>query len=222
MTRQLRARPTSLSLMCGRRPCWPNWGASMRHGLLLAETLSQMNERGMALVAASFGMQTAWRIEMLAGEGGAAERVARQGCEELEHLGERACLSTQACQLADALYALGRYEESEQWARRGLELGSTDDLATQFGGLSMLSRLLARKGDIDAALALADQVDGLATTSDDPRDPGDAAVNRGEILYLAGDLAQADEMISQAIGHYARKGATAYVARARRLFAAWT
>jgi hypothetical protein len=29
-------------------------------------------------------------------------------------------------------------------------------------------------------------------------------------------------MISQAIGHYARKGATAYVARARRLFAAWT
>jgi hypothetical protein len=86
----------------------------------------------------------------------------------------------------------------------------------------MLSRLHARKGDIAAALALADQVDGLATTSDDPRDPGDAALNRGEILYLAGDLAQADEMISQAIGHYARKGATAYVARARRLFAAWT
>jgi class 3 adenylate cyclase/tetratricopeptide (TPR) repeat protein len=189
---------------------------------LLAETLTQMNERGMALVTASFGMQTAWRIEMLVGDEAAAERVARQGCEELEHLGERACLSTQACQLADALYALGRYEESEQWARRGLELGSTDDLATQFGGLSMLSRLLARKGDIGAALALADQVDGLATTSDDPRDPGDAALNRGEILYLTGDLARADEMISQAIGHYGRKGATAYVARARRLFAAWT
>jgi hypothetical protein len=29
-------------------------------------------------------------------------------------------------------------------------------------------------------------------------------------------------MISQAIGHYGRKGATAHVARARRLFAAWT
>jgi hypothetical protein len=29
-------------------------------------------------------------------------------------------------------------------------------------------------------------------------------------------------MIGQAIGHYGRKGATAYVARTRRLFAAWT
>jgi hypothetical protein len=35
---------------------------------LLAETLAQMNERGTALIAAAFGMQTAWRIEMRAAE----------------------------------------------------------------------------------------------------------------------------------------------------------
>jgi hypothetical protein len=187
---------------------------------LLDETLTQLNERGMAFLAA-YAMQMAWRIEMLAGDDAAAERVARQGCELLERLGEHAYLSTQACQLADALYVLGRYEESEQWALHGLELGSSDDLATQFLGLSVQSRLLARKGDISAALTLAEQVAALATTSDDPRDPGDAALNRAELTYLTGDSAQADELIAEAIGHYQRKGATAYVDRARRLARTW-
>jgi class 3 adenylate cyclase/tetratricopeptide (TPR) repeat protein len=188
---------------------------------LLAETITQMNERGQAFLAA-YAMQITWRIEMLAGDDTAAERVARQGCEQLERLGEHSFLSTQACQLADALYALGRYEESGRWALRGLELGSSDDLATQFLGRSVQSRLLARKGDISAALALAEQVDALAAISDDPRDSGDAALSRAEISYLAGDPAQAGKMIDQATEHYRRKGATAYIARARRLTAAWT
>ena len=188
---------------------------------LLAETIAQMNERGLALLA-GIALQTAWRTEMLAGDDAAAERVARRGCEQLDRLDEHAYLSTQSCQLADALYALGRYEESEQCALRGLALGSSHDLATQFLGLSVRSRLLARKGDITAALALADQVDGLAATSDDPRDPADAALNRAEITSLDGDHGRASELISQAIEHYQRKGATAYVVRARRLAAQWT
>ena len=188
---------------------------------LLTETIAQMNERGLAM-RAGHAMQTAWRIEMLAGDDAAAERAARLGCEQLDSLGEQNYLSTQSCQLADALYALGRYDEAEQWALRGLELGSSDDLATQFIGLSVRSRLLARKGDMAAALALADQVDGLARVSDDPRDPADAALNRAEISYLASQYARVSEMVDEAVKHYARKGATAYVARARRLAADWT
>jgi class 3 adenylate cyclase/tetratricopeptide (TPR) repeat protein len=188
---------------------------------LLTETVAQMNERGLAMLA-GYAMQTAWRIEMLAGDDAAAERAARRGCEQLDCLGEHAYLSTQSCQLADTLYALGRYDESEQWALRGLELGSSDDLATQFLGLSVRSRLLARKGDMTAALALAGQVDGLARVSDDPRDPADAALNRAEINYLAGDYTRVSEMIDEAIKHYIRKGATAYVERTRRLAAQWT
>ena len=187
---------------------------------LLSETIAQMNERGLALLA-GYAMQTAWRIEMLAGDDAAAERVARHGCEQLDRLDEHAFLSTQSCQLADALYALGRYEESEQWALRGLELGSSDDLATQFLGLSVRSRVSARKGNIGAALALAEQVDRLAGTSDDPRDPADAALNRAEITHLAGDGSRASELIGQAIEHYQRKEATAYIARVHRLAAQW-
>ena len=73
-----------------------------------------------------------------------------------------------------------------------------------------------------AAFALAEQVDGLAKISDDPRDPADAALNRAEISYLAAQYARADEMIDEAITHYGRKGATAYITRARRLAAQWT
>jgi tetratricopeptide (TPR) repeat protein len=187
---------------------------------LLAETVAQMNERGMHLSAA-LAMHAAWDCEMLAGEHAAAEQAIRHGCEQLERLGEHSYLSTYACELAEALYALGRYEESEQWALRGLELGSKDDLATQLFGLSVRSRLLARKGELAAALALAERVDALAASSEDPRDSGDAALYRAELMHLTGARAKAEAMTQRAIDCYQRNGATARAARARRMARQW-
>jgi class 3 adenylate cyclase/tetratricopeptide (TPR) repeat protein len=188
---------------------------------LLAQTVAQIEERGLRLLAA-MAMGTAREIEMLAGDPAAAERMARQGCEQLKRLGERSWLSTQACHLADALYALGRYEESEQWALHGLELGSRDDLVTQVYGLSVRSRLLAQGGDASAALALAEEADDLARTSDSPRALGDAALSLAEVMYLTGDLARAQKTARRATDCYRRKGASAYVARAQLLGATWT
>jgi len=115
--------------------------------------------------------------------------------------------------LADALYALGRYGESEQWVLRGLDLASPDDLGGLMIGLGVRSRLHARQGDISAALAAAEQVDTLAQVSEDPRDPGDAALDRAEIMYLTGDTESAQQMAQQAIDHYLRNGAVARAAR---------
>jgi class 3 adenylate cyclase/tetratricopeptide (TPR) repeat protein len=188
---------------------------------LLTETLAQMKERGMRLQVAAW-MQGAWDIEMLAGDHAAAERAARQGCEQLERLGEHSFLSTEACSLAEALYALGRYDEAEQWARRGLELGGRDDLLTQVMGLGVRSRILARKGQASAALALAEEAGSLARTSDSPWIQGDAALALAEVMHLTGDRVRAAEMTQRAIECYQRNGATARAARARRLTAAWT
>jgi tetratricopeptide (TPR) repeat protein len=187
---------------------------------VLAETIGHANERGLAFSAA-YAMQGGGEIEMLAGDYAAAERLGRQTCEQLDRLGERAVLSTTAVELAEALYALGRYEEAGQWARRGLELGSSDDLATQVGGLGVQAKLLAREGETSAALELAERVDRLARTSQDPRYPGDSALYLAEILYLAGDPTRAAEMTQRAIDLYQSKGATAFAARARRLAAQW-
>jgi len=187
---------------------------------LTADNIAQMNERGMVLLTA-LEMQPAWLTEMLAGDPMEAERLARQGCDQLEQLGERGWLSTQACQLADALYELGRYQEAGQWAQRGLDLGGEDDLSTQVAGLSLRSRLLAREGDNITAVALAHRVEELATTSDSPIYHGDAALNLAEILSLTGDRAGAEQAVRRAVSCYQHKGATAYIARARRLAAVW-
>jgi hypothetical protein len=159
--------------------------------------------------------------EMLADDHAAAERAARQGCEQLESLGEHTYLSTLACHLAEALYALRRYSESELWALRGLELGSKDDLATQVMGLNVRSRLLARKAEASAALALAEDTDSLARTTDSPWLQGDAALSLAEVMYLTGDRMRATEVTQRAIDCYQRNGAVARAARARRLAAQW-
>jgi tetratricopeptide (TPR) repeat protein len=169
----------------------------------------------------AFAMQGGYEIETLAGDDAAAERAAREGCEQLDRLGERAVLSTTACELAESLYALGRYDEAWQWAGRGLELGSSGDLATQVGGLGMQARLLARQGKAGAALALAEQADRIARTSQDPRYPGDSALYLAEIMYLSGDRTRAEQMTQRAIELYESKGAPAFAARARRLAAQW-
>jgi class 3 adenylate cyclase/tetratricopeptide (TPR) repeat protein len=187
---------------------------------LWTASVAQMNERGMRLFLA-MSMEVVWVIEMLAGDHAAAERAARQGCEQLERLGEHAFLSTHSCELAEALYALGRYDESEVWALRGLELGGRDDLATQRMGLGLRSRLLARKGQASKALALAEEADSLARTTDSPWEQGDAALDLAEVMHLTGDRARAAEMTQRAIDCYQRNGATARVARAQRLTAAW-
>jgi tetratricopeptide (TPR) repeat protein len=187
---------------------------------LLTDTVAQMNERGMRLFVAE-STEMVWITEMLDGNHAVAERAARQGCEQLERLGERAFLSAHSCELAEALYALGRYEESEQWALRGLELGSRDDLVTQVMGLGVRSRVLARKGQASAALALAEETDSLARTSDSPWIQGDAALYLAEVLHLAGDRVRAAEMTQRAIECCQRNGATARAVRARRLARQW-
>jgi predicted ATPase/class 3 adenylate cyclase len=187
---------------------------------LLAHAVAQMTERGQELVVA-ISLRVEWEIEMLAGDAVAAERAARHGCDELERLGERALLSTRACDLADALYALGRYPESGQWARRGLDLGSGDDLATQVAGRGMQARLLARRGDASAALAMAGEADAIALTTDSLLAQGNAALDLAEVRYLTGDAVRGREEILRAVEQYERKGAAANAARARRLAAQW-
>jgi len=187
---------------------------------LSADNIAQLNERGMVLWTA-LEMQPAWLTEMLAGDPMEAERLARQGCDQLEQLGDRGWLCAQACQLADAVYELGRYQEARQWARRGLDLSGEDDLATQVADLSLRSRLLAREGDSITAVALAQRVEELAATSDSPIYHGDAALNLAEVLSLTGDRAGAEQAVRRAVSCYQPKGVTAYIARAGRLAAAW-
>jgi class 3 adenylate cyclase/tetratricopeptide (TPR) repeat protein len=187
---------------------------------LFSATLDQMSERGIK-TGTAISMQAGWEIEMLAGDLESAERMARIGCEQLEQLGERAWLSTQQCQLGEALYLLGRYVESEQQVLRGLELGGADDVFTQLLALEVRAKLSARRGDHSTALSLARQADELAGATQAPLLKGDAALALAEVSHLAGDVTAAAAETQRAIEHYKGKGAAAYVAYAQRLAATW-
>jgi ATP/maltotriose-dependent transcriptional regulator MalT len=149
-----------------------------------------------------------------------AERIARLGCEQLEELGERAWLSTQECQLGEALYALGRYDEAEQRALLGLEMGGSTDVYTQVLGLQVRAKVLARRGD-DTALGLAQRAEELAAATDAPLLQGDAHVALAEVFHLAGDETNAESAIRRAVKLFEQKGAPAFAAYARRVAATW-
>ncbi|MEA2637016.1 MAG: hypothetical protein QOE18_73, partial [Chloroflexota bacterium] len=187
---------------------------------LFTATLDHMNERGLR-TGAAIAMQAGWQIETLAGDLEAAEHMARLGCDQLEQLGERAWLSTQECQLGEALYALGRYEEAEQRVLRGLDFGGAGDVSTQLLALQVRAKVSARRGDHPTALSLAQEAIRLAATTQAPLLAGDAVLVLAEVLHLAGSVALADEEVERAIEHYRGKGAVASVGEARRLAATW-
>ncbi len=188
--------------------------------VLFAEILDQMRERGM-VTGTAIVMQAAWQIETLAGDLDAAERAARQGVDELEQMGERAWLSTSACQLAEALYALGRLEEAEHWVLRGLELGGAGDILTQVAGFGVRAKLLARSGGFEEAMGLAQHAVDLAATTQAPMEIAQASLALGEVLYLSGDINGAFEQSRRAVALYESKRGPAGVAHVRRVEARW-
>ncbi len=187
---------------------------------LLAATMEQLRERSMKTWAATT-MQTAWHIEMIAGDLEAAERSARAGIEQLEPLGERAWLSTLYCQLGETLYSLGQFEAADESALRGLEAGGSGDVGTQTMGLQVRARVLAQRRESTASIEVARRADELARSLQAPVQQGDAALALAEVLHLAGKSVESQAETRRAIECFERKGATACVDRARRIAATW-
>jgi class 3 adenylate cyclase/tetratricopeptide (TPR) repeat protein len=172
-------------------------------------------ERGETLASAGYG-QEACSIELAAGDLVAAERVAREGCEQLERMGERGLLSTAASQLAQTLYALGRYDQAASSAQQAAELGDVDDAFTQALVRQVRAKLAARRGCPDEARRLANEAIEIAERMDAPVPQAEAALDHAEVLGLAGDHAAAAAEIRRAIDLFTAKGATAYARQAAR------
>jgi tetratricopeptide (TPR) repeat protein len=180
------------------------------------ENLDLATERGDRLGLALNG---GWRIEMEAGEFAKAEEFTQRSCELLEEMGERSHWSTKACELAQALCALGRYSEADDWARRATSVGASDDAITQLMSRQVRAKVAARQGQFDAARREVAEAVALAEGMDAPVVQGDAYLDAAEVLWLAGDAASATEQAERAAAEYERKGATTPLARARDLVA---
>jgi class 3 adenylate cyclase/tetratricopeptide (TPR) repeat protein len=187
---------------------------------LQSEYHDGLEERGDILNLGSNLSQDAASLELLAGDAAAAAALAARGCRILEEAGERAWLSTGACRYASALYELGRLEEAEEWAKKGSEMGASDDMATQVLASQVLAKVLARRGEHTEAERLAREAVAGADSTDSLVAQGDARHDLAEVLELAGRRDDAAAALNEALELCERKGAVVSAQRVRERLAA--
>ncbi|MDQ2911402.1 MAG: AAA family ATPase [Actinomycetota bacterium] len=160
-------------------------------------------------------LEHAFVVEMLAGEHAVAEREIRSACEMLEQFGEKGLLSTQAARLAQALYAQGRYEEAERQTEVSEEAGASDDIATQVTWRQVRAKTLARRGELERAEQLAQEAVALSEPTDALDMRGDALLDLGEVLRLAGKPEGAQRAFERALALHEQKGNVVSAQRGR-------
>jgi tetratricopeptide (TPR) repeat protein len=113
---------------------------------------------------------TTWTscVDLTAGDPGAAERELRPALARLEQAGERGNLASLAAQLAEALYAQGRYEDAIAAAARSEAAASEDDLHAQVAWRSVRAKALAHVAPGADAVTLAREAVELAGATDSP------------------------------------------------------
>jgi class 3 adenylate cyclase/tetratricopeptide (TPR) repeat protein len=187
---------------------------------LQSEYQEGLEERGDILNLGSNLSQDGANLELLAGNPAAAAALAERGCRILEEAGERSWLSTGACRYAEALYELGRLEEAEEWARKGSEMGGSDDMATQILAGQVLAKVLARRGQHSEAERVAREAVAGADGTDSLVSQGDVRHDLAEVLELAGRREEATSALNEALERYERKGALVLAQRVRERLAA--
>jgi len=152
---------------------------------LAARALSAIEELGLD-VAYSHICREYWRVEMLAGDFAAAERVLRGAYERLEGVGERYMLSTVGGLLGQTAYVLGRYDEAESFGMVAKDLATEDDVDTQALWRCLLGKVYARRGSLGEGERLVREAIELLATTDDLPFQCEALLDLAEVQRLIG------------------------------------
>jgi ATP/maltotriose-dependent transcriptional regulator MalT len=140
-------------------------------------------------------------IEMLVGDPAAGEEL-RRGYAVLEAIGERG--------------VLGKDDEAAPFAERSAGLGSAD-VAARIWLQAVRARLLARRGEIEAAEAPAQDALRLAAATDDTNQHARVLLDRAHILELRGCTEEAAGAVRQAVTLFEQKGKVVSAEAARAL-----
>ena len=154
-------------------------------------------------------------VELLAGDLAAAERELRKGVELLDGMGERAYLSTMSTVLADVLERAGDDAEAERFARISEQASDPDDIDSQARWRAVQARLLAKRGRLQAAEALAREAWRLAEPVDVLGLQADCQLALGAVLRAAGRGAEAQAAFARALDLLDRKGNLVLARRVR-------
>jgi DNA-binding SARP family transcriptional activator/tetratricopeptide (TPR) repeat protein len=145
-------------------------------------------------------------VERLAGQPARAEQALRASVATLREMGSTATVATQAAELAGVLLELGRDDEAGEWCTLAEATGAADDFWTQTACRGARARLLARRGDLAPAEALAREVVALTEASDALNHRAKAQLDLAEVLRLGGRHEEAARTVEDAIAVYREKG----------------
>jgi DNA-binding SARP family transcriptional activator len=174
--------------------------------LHVAESTAIFEELGELHTQANNAGRVLGRIEMLAGDPAAATLIFGECCQTFERMHDAAGLSTVAAELADALYAQGRYDEAAGWLDVAEKRAASDDVSAQWSWRRTRSKLLAREGTLREAEALAREAERIAARTDALSDHGAVLLDVAEVLRLADRPTEAAERIDEALVLFERKG----------------
>ena len=180
---------------------------------LLAEANTLLEELGRLYTVGLVQFEA--MVELLAGRAAAAEKRLRTAYERLDEMGEKALFASTAAMLAHAIYAQGRYDEAARFCRASRRAAAADDLSAQVEWRGAAAKLLAQRGRIAEAEALAREAVELVAQTDFLRSHGDTLLDLGEVLALAGQTQKAAGALRHGLDLYEQKGDTVMAARAR-------
>ena len=154
---------------------------------------------------------------MLAGDPAAAERELAWGYGILDEIGESVNFPDLAAKLADALYAQGDDDRAFELSEVSKQATAPDDLSAGVQWRAVQAKLLARRGDVEQAEALAREAVALAGETDFLVLHADALMDLAEVLRLAGREDESTPVVEQALALYEQKGNVVGAERARAL-----
>jgi class 3 adenylate cyclase/predicted ATPase len=154
-------------------------------------------------------------VELLAGQWTTAEHRLRAAYDRLDQLGEKALFATTAAMLAEAVYAQGRFDEAAELCRASQDAAAADDLSAQVEWRGVDAKLLAQRGRHGDAEELAREAVDVVGQTDFLQHHGNALLDLGEVLRLAGKPKEADAAVRAGLQLYERKGDVVMAGRAR-------
>jgi tetratricopeptide (TPR) repeat protein len=157
----------------------------------------------------------AGRVELLAGDPAAAERVLRWGYAILERMGETSFLSTVAGYLANAVYDQDRLGEALQLTETCEETASPEDWMSQILWRSARAKIVARRGEFEAAQRMASEAVEIAERTDYTIFHAGALVASADVLRLAGQPDAAASAAARALRLFEQKGDAVSAGRTR-------
>jgi class 3 adenylate cyclase/tetratricopeptide (TPR) repeat protein len=156
-------------------------------------------------------------VEMLAEDFAAAETILRSSAESLQRSGLVPHLANRAAELADALYALGRYAEAEEWATTARRHSAPTDVSAQFTWRAVAAKLRARDDDVQEAARLAEEAVELVDGTDAVNQRASVRLDQAHVLLLAGRGSDAAATARAAAELFELKGNVVGAERARGL-----